>query len=312
MTSLEQQILDQFDFELSLGGRAAQNYALLDQVLRKDLPVDGLPTYLLFNPSRVHSVMADVSPKALAARACFLCPQGLEDKQQSLQWQNYYIRVNPFPIFRPHFTISSVLHEPQRIAGHYANMLTLAQELPSFTIFYNGPRCGASAPDHMHFQAIPARSLPLQVWCDEHIPPLLDIQRKQTEASGETTIEANEQQYKVCQIPVFCPSAYLLQSYDAEEIERQLFRLIDQHGHDFNIVTWTMSTTHEYRSLIFFRSKSRPDCFFETDETKRILFSPATVEMAGVGVVSSQDSFDKIDATRFKQLIHEVSLQRDK
>lgn len=286
--TLTEQIEQMYDYELTLGGRAAKQYGLLDSVMRKDLPIEGFPSYLLYNPGRKHSVMADVSPEVLAHRQCFLCPEGVEDKQQALAWENYVIRVNPFPIFRHHFTISSAQHEPQRIKGHYLDMLHLAEQLPTYSIFYNGPRCGASAPDHMHFQAVPMNSLPLQTWCDEHISG--------NRSNDEVLIE---------RIPVFCPSSFLIESKQEDGMERALFSLIDLFCNDFNIVSWKHNG--QFRSIIYFRSKSRPDCFFAEDEREQILFSPATVEMSGVGIVSSEDSFHKIDADRLHQMICEVS-----
>jgi len=283
---LAEEIEQMFDREMQLGGRAARQYALLSSVRRKELPVDGLPSYLIFNPGRVHSVMADVSPDALAHRQCFLCPEGLEDKQQTYVWQRYHIRVNPFPIFHHHFTISSCCHEPQLIAGHYRDMLLLAAELPEYAIFYNGPRCGASAPDHMHFQAVPIDALPLQAWCDQHIAPSCSL--------------------TVSKVGVFCPSAYLLCSESPDGMDEKRAEMMARLGRDVNIVTWVAGGF--FKSLIIFRSKSRPDCFFAEDPQERILISPATVEMCGIAIVASEEAFCKLDAPKLKEIIREVSL----
>ena len=150
-----------FSRELELRGRAFVNYGALDQVEVKDMTIDGFPAKLFFNPARVRSVMADVSPEALQKRACFLCPDGLEPLQLTTVWdsptgQTYFIRVNPFPIFNHHFTISSAIHERQTFAPHMESMLHLAQAMPEMSIFYNGPMCGASAPDHMPSKLYPA------------------------------------------------------------------------------------------------------------------------------------------------------------
>lgn len=276
-----------FDLELSLGGRAAKQYALLSEIKRKDLPIDGLDSYLIFNPGRVRSVMADVSPDALAVRKCFLCPDGIEDQQQTFVWNHYHIRVNPFPIFHHHFTISSDKHEPQRIAGHYDDMLRLAAELPEYAIFYNGPRCGASAPDHMHFQAVPIDELPLQRWCDEHI--------------------AHTGQLSIARPDVYCPSAYLLCAKNADGMDRMREKLMQENGRDINIISWVKDGYT--KSLIIFRSKSRPDCFFAENPEERILISPATVEMAGIAIVASEESFDKLDIDKLRTIIREVSLE---
>ena len=164
---LFQLINEMFSRELASHGRAFVNYQALSGVEVKDMTIDGFPAKLFFNPARVRSVMADVSPEALQKRACFLCPDGVEEHQLTHNWDSptghtYYIRVNPFPIFSPHFTVSSSVHERQELLPHLESMLHLAKELPEMTIFYNGPMCGASAPDHMHFQAVPRHSLPIE------------------------------------------------------------------------------------------------------------------------------------------------------
>ena len=159
--NLFKEITEMFSRELELRGRAFVNYGALDQVEVKDMTIDGFPAKLFFNPARVRSVMADVSPEALQKRACFLCPDGLEPLQLTTVWnspagQTYFIRVNPFPIFNHHFTISSAIHERQTFAPHMESMLHLAQAMPEMSIFYNGPMCGASAPDHMPSKLYPA------------------------------------------------------------------------------------------------------------------------------------------------------------
>ena len=125
---LFEQITDMFSRELELRGRAFVNYGALKEVEVKDMTIDGFPAKLFFNPARVRSVIADVSPEALKKRACFLCPDGLESLQLTTVWdsptgQTYFIRVNPFPIFNHHFTISSAIHERQTFAPHMGSML---------------------------------------------------------------------------------------------------------------------------------------------------------------------------------------------
>lgn len=291
-----------YDRELRLGGRAAFQYGLLREVKRKLLPIGDFPAVLFFNPGRVHSVMADVSDETLAHRQCFLCPEGLEDKQQTLLWEpdksagtsRYAIRVNPFPIFAPHFTISTVRHEPQQIAGHYEDMLRFTTELPEYTIFYNGARCGASAPDHMHFQAIPMGSLPMQVYVDKHR-----------------------------RLPDFCPSARWIEADTMEEMSARFFALVDEFAlkeqaptypqalpprpdkADFNIISWFNG---RYNTIVLFRRQSRPACFFAEDPEERILISPGAVEMCGVAIVSTEDSFERLTANKLQAIINEVSI----
>lgn len=133
----------------------------LRDVKVKDVTVDGVPWRAQFNPARVVSTGAKVDKASIAARPCFLCRDNRLQCQHVHQWGNYEILVNPFPIFPGHLTIASCRHEPQSVNGHVGDMLRLACELEGYTVFYNGPQCGASAPDHLHFQAVPSEYMPL-------------------------------------------------------------------------------------------------------------------------------------------------------
>lgn len=133
----------------------------LRDVKVKDVTVDGIPWRVQFNPARVVSTGAKVDKVSIAARPCFLCRDNRPQCQHIHQWGDYEILVNPFPIFPGHLTIASCHHEPQSINGHVGDMLRLACDLEDYTVFYNGPQCGASAPDHLHFQAVPSEYMPL-------------------------------------------------------------------------------------------------------------------------------------------------------
>ncbi len=308
--TLANQIETMFSRELEAHGRAFVNYEGLKEVQSKHFNFAGLETEVRFNPARVRSVMAMVDKESLAARACFLCPSGLEEKQLTTEWiapqppkggegskvrkfegskaaEKYLIRVNPFPIFNHHFTISYGEHVPQRIGYHFPNMLLIADALPEYTLFYNGPACGASAPDHMHFQAVPMGSLPVQKWVD----------------AGHALADT----------PYFIGARYLVFT-DREDGINQFHTLmgqypihteVDEEEPRVNVIAWKHGD--EYRVVIFFRAESRPNCFFTDNEEERILFSPASVEMSGIGVVSDATSFEKITEDKFLSIIQEVS-----
>ena len=293
--TLFQRINDMFSRELNAHGRAFLNYEALAGVEKKDMTIDGFPAQLFFNPARVRSVMADVSPEALQKRACFLCPDGVEEHQLTHNWDSptghtYYIRVNPFPIFSPHFTVSSSVHERQELLPHLESMLHLAKELPEMTIFYNGPMCGASAPDHMHFQAVPRHSLPIEDHFDTNYANAILVQEtdlqdhlaavKRVLAMGTIPEEASQ------------TGSLTIGASHAEEYEPR-----------WNIVSWYDDTFH---TVIFFRRESRPMCFFAPEE-ERILFSPATVEMAGIGIVANRESFDRLTPEKLREIIREVA-----
>ena len=284
-----------FSRELASHGRAFLNYEALARVEVKDMTIDGFPAKLFFNPARVRSVMADVSPEVLQKRACFLCPDGVEEHQLTHNWESptghtYYIRVNPFPIFTPHFTVSSSVHERQELLPHLEAMLHLAKELPEMTIFYNGPMCGASAPDHMHFQAVPRHSLPIEDHFSTNYANAILVQ----ETDLQSHLAAVKRVLAMGTIPEEASQtgSLTIGASHAEEYEPR-----------WNIVTWYEDMWH---TVIFFRRESRPICFFAPEE-ERILFSPATVEMAGIGIVANRESFDRLTPAKLRDIIHEVA-----
>lgn len=303
--TLYQQITDMFSRELASHGRAFVNYQALSGVEVKDMTIDGFPAKLFFNPARVRSVMADVSPEALQKRACFLCPDGVEEHQLTHNWDSptghtYYIRVNPFPIFSPHFTVSSSVHERQELLPHLESMLHLAKELPEMTIFYNGPMCGASAPDHMHFQAVPRHSLPIEDHFSTNYANAVLVQ----ESDLQSHLAALEKVLSMASIPENASQTGSLTAgaSHAEEYEPR-----------WNIVTWyepasspNSASSPKFNTIVFFRKESRPQCFFAPEE-ERILFSPATVEMAGIGIVANRDSFDRLTPAKLRDIIREVA-----
>lgn len=315
-----------FSRELASHGRAFVNYQALSQVEVKDMTIDGFPAKLFFNPARVRSVMADVSPEALQKRACFLCPDGVEENQLTHNWESptghtYYIRVNPFPIFSPHFTVSSSVHERQELLPHLEAMLHLAKELPEMTIFYNGPMCGASAPDHMHFQAVPRHSLPIEDHFSTNYANAILVQ----EADLRSHLAAVKRVLSLGTIPEEASQtgSLTIGASHAEEYEPR-----------WNIISWyepeqstggtpiyspqgdlqrsvlqqsdLQPAGRSYNTIIFFRRESRPMCFF-APEPERILFSPATVEMGGIGIVANRESFDRLTPARLRDIIREVA-----
>ena len=297
--TLFQCINDMFSRELSAHGRAFLNYEALAGVEKKDMTIDGFPAQLFFNPARVRSVMADVSPEALQKRACFLCPDGIEEHQLTHNWDSptghtYYIRVNPFPIFSPHFTVSSSVHERQELLPHLESMLHLAKELPEMTIFYNGPMCGASAPDHMHFQAVPRHSLPIEDHFSTNYANAILVQ----ETDLQTHLAAVNKVLAMGTIPEEASQTGSLTA-DASHAE--------EYEPRWNIISWyEPASSPKFNTIVFFRKESRPQCFFAPEE-ERILFSPATVEMAGIGIVANRDSFDRLTPSKLRDIIREVA-----
>ena len=298
-----------FSRELALGGRASHNYAALAKTEHRAMPVDGLDAVLFFNPGRVASVMAKVDEETLRHRPCFLCPEGIGAEQLTLDWiapsgNAYWIRVNPFPIFDRHFTVSVARHARQQVEGHYPDMLALAGQAPEYVFFYNGPMCGASAPDHMHFQSIPTGNLPVE----------------QMVRRGEGLRFAGETDgVSVSRLACYAGGTFVLSSTDSEALARVFGRLVSlgeiqspaEWEPRMNLLSWYEEG--RWTTVVFFRAESRPECFWRDDVPGgQILISPGAVEMAGTAVVASRESFDRLDATRLGEIIREVSFDADK
>src|SRR5690606_5973953 len=135
--------------------QCAEGYATLKDVRVKEFQFNGFKIKVQFNAGRITSSAAKVDAKSISERKCFLCTENLPAEQKGILYgEDYLILCNPFPIFNEHFTLTHIQHAPQSIKGSFNKLLSLSKNLSKYyTVFYNGPRCGASAPDHMHFQA---------------------------------------------------------------------------------------------------------------------------------------------------------------
>jgi ATP adenylyltransferase/5',5'''-P-1,P-4-tetraphosphate phosphorylase II len=140
-----------------------KGYKSLESVQTREFEFDGFNIYVQFNPGRITSTSAKVDPESIKERKCFLCLDNLPADQRGIMYKDEYILLcNPFPIFPEHFTIPSVDHKPQRILSSFNDFLTVSRDMSDdYLVFYNGPKCGASAPDHFHFQAGTKEFLPL-------------------------------------------------------------------------------------------------------------------------------------------------------
>lgn len=174
-------IIDKFVLDqLSVWPMAASNFRDLKNVETRSLEVGGLEVRLQHNPARIRSSAAKVDKASLQARKCFLCSENRPQEQISMEFEGrkgrkYSILINPYPIFPEHLVIARNTHVPQSIWHRLPDMTDLARHHPSFTIFYNGPKCGASAPDHFHFQACPRGLMPLE----NDIDRLLDEKKQE-------------------------------------------------------------------------------------------------------------------------------------
>ena len=194
-------------------------------------------------------------------------------------------------------------------------MLHLAKELPEMTIFYNGPMCGASAPDHMHFQAVPRHSLPIEDHFSTNYANAILVQ----ETDLQTHLAAVKKVLAMGTIPEEASQTGSLTAgaSHAEEYEprwnivswyepAQQVDGVPPIGRPNGLLDASLLDIGKFNTIVFFRKESRPKCFFAPEE-ERILFSPATVEMAGIGIVANRESFDRLTPSKLRDIIREVS-----
>ena len=277
---------------------AQHNYAALSRVRVKTLDVDGTTFRVQYNPARIVSSAARVDERSIRQRACFLCAANRPAEQEAIRALEgrYDILVNPFPIFPRHLTIPETEHVPQLIGHRFADMLELARELTDFTIFYNGPRCGASAPDHAHFQAGNRGFMPIEADWRTRI--------------GETVVQTEcATLYSLDDAP---RTTLVIDTDDADEACR-FFQTIyhalpvpegDQEPM-MNILALYESS--RWTIFVFPRAKHRPACYTAEGDA-RLLSSPASVDLGGVFITPVEQDFLKITADDVAQILSEVCL----
>ncbi len=255
---------------------------------------------VMFNPERIKSVEADISPEVIASRACFLCDAGRDPLQRSLAvGSNYTLQVNPYPIFTEHFTVTYRAHIPQQLKGHEREFVDIMGGLEEMGVFYNGPQCGASAPDHLHFQAFGEVM---------RLPALLMYR----EWPSRPYIEG------VSCLEVDCRSVLLIETDSASKAADCLARVMEhlpvkegEYEPRVNVVgTFSQyGDTGQYTILIFPREALRPSCYFEKEAEKRHVISPATVEMGGLMITVNEHDFETLNAEDVRKIYEECAWQ---
>ena len=278
----------------------AEGYASLDLVRVREIRCAGFTVSLQFNPGRITSTAAAVDARSVQERPCFLCEQNLPPPQKGVLYRGgFLILCNPAPIFRQHFTISSVRHVRQALEPFLNSFLDLARDLsPKFTVFYNGPRCGASAPDHMHFQASPLGMIPVERTA------LVEWRRVfRRKVNGPSLWTLKE----------YGRSVLIIESADKEDLVASLRLLLGQlrkvtEEADEPMMNILCSFGDSGWRIIFFpRRKHRPDVYFrEGDE--RVLVSPAAVDLGGLIITPVERDFERVGAAMVEDISQEVSL----
>lgn len=323
-------IIDKFVLDqLSVWPMAASNFRDLKNVETRSLEVGGLEVRLQHNPARIRSSAAKVDKASLQARKCFLCSENRPQEQISMEFEGrkgrkYNILINPYPIFPEHLVIARNTHVPQSIWHRLPDMTDLARHHPSFTIFYNGPKCGASAPDHFHFQACPRGLMPLE----NDIDRLLD-EKKAGKPAETLTWLTSVQDAELFHYDKFTKGVFVLTATTSKSMAKLFYRLLDclpQREDEtepmFNLLAWykpkpsqkISGISHgrfgEYRAVLLARDKHRSHHYF-TDGPDHLTMSPGCADMAGLFIVPNTDDYQKLDPSMLESMLSEVSISGD-
>ncbi|KAA6344427.1 hypothetical protein EZS27_007942 [termite gut metagenome] len=287
-----------FKDQLASWETARNHYDALQQVREKELDVNGYLYKVQFNPARLVSSAAKVDDASIRERKCFLCPNHLPAEQKGIVFNGHYrIQVNPFPIFMRHYTVVEQKHVKQRILSRFEDMLSLAKSLDDCVVFYNGPGCGASAPDHAHFQVGNKGFLPVEKdW--------KNLRTNEVATQGKAVLRVSND----------FPCRVLIVESDNDADAIQLFQRLyealrrmqpDEAEPMMNIVVWYEK--ERGKIYLFPRRKHRPSCYFSEGE-RNMLVSPASVDLGGVFILPLEKDFDKITAADVATILEEVGM----
>lgn len=278
---------DLYDRQMASWPETAQRFSGLNtHVRRKILTAAQGTTYdVQFNPDRIRSTGAKLDKESISRRKCFLCQDNQPAAQLHLNHKGYMqFCINPFPILHHHYTIPLQAHQPQLMAGRYADLQELTGLLPWMVFFYNGAQCGASAPDHFHFQAGDSGEIPLQRDIDTYLATAREL------APGIRYVTSYA-------YPFFFADSALL----AEKVTDQLPIVDGESEPRFNLIAWSRGC------IVIPRRKLRPDCYFAPGE-RNLCISPGAVDMGGLIITPREQDFLSLTTDKITAILQEVTL----
>ncbi|MDR1699549.1 MAG: DUF4922 domain-containing protein [Prevotellaceae bacterium] len=266
---------------------AQENFRALAGVKTRTFDFGKFQIKAQFNPARAVSSGAKLDAKSIEARPCFLCKKNRPEIQKSIDYnERFEICVNPFPILDGHLTIISKEHIGQKIIPYYKDMLSLAKDLQDYVILYNGAKCGASAPDHLHFQAVFQGQLPLEN-------------------------DVNNLSKTNCLLDNYLRSCYVLESENLEEAQHLFTKLstfLQSENIDetmLNVFCWYKNA--QWTTAVFPRKAHRPTQFFAEGEDY-MMISPGAIDMAGILVLPREEDFERINEKIISDVMSQVSI----
>jgi len=277
-----------------------EGYELLKNVKERDLPCKGFSVLLQYNPRRIKSSLADVDKKNSNERRCFLCLDHLPEGQKGiLNRGDYLILCNPMPVFSSHFIISHLDHRTQAIEEHFDTLLQLITDFGSgWAILYNGPKCGASAPDHFHFHVVPSGQMPIdnEIREKQRLSSIIKVNgvliyRVRGLGREVIIIEGDD--------PMVVGSTFKGFMNALKKV------LLTEEEPMINIEGFL--NQRKWRLMIFPRRKHRPYAFFREGDA-RVLVSPGVIDMGGILITPLEKDFERLDAAIVEGIYKEVSL----
>jgi len=309
--------------ELEQWEEAAQRYADLEKVQVRELTDGETKMQVQWNPARIVSTGAKIDQQTIKERPCFLCDHNRPAQQHVLATEKHYqLLVNPFPILPQHFTIPTRRHQPQSIFKLFGMMRRMAWDIPSHVIFYNGPQCGASCPDHCHLQAGKRGILPIERdWKEyegrmEKIWPLPGSQEAEQEELTGGNKRSGLYLLKSWACPVFVIRTVVLgpDSPICQRLYEALPCPEEEWEPRMNIICWRQSGTggleDELITLVFPRSKHRPDCYYK-EGGEQLLISPGALDMGGLLITPRETDFLRLTPERAGSILREVTMTYD-
>ncbi len=318
---LNTQIKNLFNSQIGDWELARTNFAGLQTVQTKSFSFDDFEVRVQFNPARIVSSGAKVDAKTIAERKCFLCAANRPLEQKALEFGDYEILVNPFPIFPEHFTIPRKEHVDQQILPYFTNMLELAKVMDDYLLFYNGPKCGASAPDHMHFQAGTKDFLPL----------VSDYKRLK---NTHTDLLVTTEKMQLLQMKNYLRTVYCIESNDIESArdafenlsltlskgegimnnETLMSLLKDtsplspgrEVGGEVMMNIVCLFENNKWLVFVLPRKAFRP-WQYTAEGDKQLLVSPATVEMCGIFITPIESHFERITKEDVQSILEQCA-----
>ncbi|MCI0523325.1 MAG: DUF4922 domain-containing protein [Bacteroidales bacterium] len=302
MSDYSARVGELFNEQLKEWGLARDNYLQLNNVVTRKFSYPLFDLFVQFNPGRITSSAAKVDTRSIEARPCFLCEKNRPAQQRGVEYEDdYIILVNPFPIFRQHLTIVSEWHIDQRIAPNFMTMLDLARSLPEYSVFYNGPQCGASAPDHLHFQAGNRGFMPVEsdfgkkALCRiQAVNDGIELWSWEEYRRGILTLKGTDKDALTGAFEKFYVRFELMQRDRPEPM--------------LNIITYY--SEGNWIIHIIPRKLHRPSCFF-AEGNEKIVLSPASVDMGGVLITPREEDYLKITSGDINDILDEVCLSED-